>query len=60
MNQQESKFNAERCALNDLLSNPCPKSVCWRSRVIVGLDNVANLLGLKLIESEDANAPTQS
>ena len=51
MTSEQDKFNDERFEINKLLSYPLPNDIIWKARMIVRLDNVATLLGLRLIET---------
>ena len=55
MNHEESQFNNERYEINSLLSNPKPKDILWKSRLIVRLSNLASLLGLELKERNETD-----
>lgn len=53
MNHEQGQFSGERYEINNLLSNPKPDSIVWRSNLIIKLSNIAELLGLKLKETKD-------
>ena len=50
MDKIQDKLGNERYGLNNLLSDPQPNDIIWRSQVIVALHNVAQILGLELKE----------
>ena len=48
----ETVLHEQRFEINNLLSDPKPKDLFWRSRVIVILIRITEALGLELAEKE--------